>query len=218
MNKHITAAIALFFIATIVAACAIPPPNRDYIVMLTDRNVSQEERCAGVMIDNFYIVTANHCTHFANRVVDIHGNDASVSAVERWESYDIALLKAREPIPLQTFATFAAPTVEQAGILIGMCPQYIGLTERYVAFRAHVDTIVNPGSIRLLLDQWVSTDIICGGDSGGVVLQNEKVVGIINASDLSYFTGMGESAYVTDGMTVQSLLCSYNPEFNICPE
>lgn len=203
----------------VLCACSAAPslPN-DYIVMLTPFYPDSTSRCTGFLIDESHIVTANHCTAkgILSRVVTIYGEESNVEIVKQWADKDIALLKTTNPLHASQYATIAAPTHLLPADAMGMCPLYMGLTGRSVTLKESTDILANPGPLKLHVDQWVGLNTICGGDSGGVIVQGGQVVGLINATELFYFFAIGNSAFATSGETINKLICNYDNSFNTC--
>lgn len=200
--------IALSLITLILSACTPTSTiDNDFVVMLTSALPNPANRCTGFLIDDSHVITANHCTK-SNliRVVTVYGEESSFDTVKQWEENDIALLKTSTPLHVSKYATISTPNPLMIGHAIGMCPEFMGMTEREVLYKKETRILANPGPLPLDVIQWKSFSAICGGDSGGVILQGGEVVGLINATEMWFLFAIGESAYATSGQTINQLL------------
>lgn len=193
-----------FFLLT---ACAIPfSPLPSNVVMLTPLYPSVEGRCTGVVVDATHILTAAHCTRTAHRVITPWGQEARIVSYSALLNQDVALLETDRVLIVERYAVLAHAELGVVGTVFGTCPYYWGHQARAALYNGLVEMPFDEG-IRDY-DQWImQTNKACGGDSGGVVMQNGKVTGVISAveSDL-WFVAIGTVMYAVPSDVAQELL------------
>lgn len=202
-------------LAFFLSACAFSySPLPSNVVMLTALYPAIEGRCTGAVIDPTHVLTAAHCTKSADRVITPLGQEAFVTSYDEWKTEDIAILEVDRALFVQQFAELGRAELGVIGNIFGTCPYYWGHQSRLAAYNGMVEVPLVNGKIRDY-DQWIvqprmgDNSKACGGDSGGVVMQGNKVVGVISAVDSDYwFVAIGTVMYAVPGDIVKDLMTS----------
>lgn len=159
-----------------------------YFVLLTQQWPEVEHRCSGALLSPFLILTANHCIARATltRVVTQYGQEVAIVPYRQWPEIDIALYRALLPLYVNNYAHLAeANTLEQAEVY-GACPFYFSHVPRAVAY-LH-DELVGTLNPQQPCQMWQALgQQICGGDSGGIMVQNGNLVGVPVAVEADIF-------------------------------
>lgn len=187
----------------LLTACAVPfSPLPSNVVMLTPLYPTVEGRCTGAVIDATHVLTAAHCTHTAHRVITPWGQEARVVSYSALPDQDVAVLETDKVLFVEHYAELARAELGVVGTVFGTCPYYWGHQARAALYNGIAS--INDDDY----DQWImQTNKACGGDSGGVVMQNGKVTGVISAveSDL-WFVAIGTVMYAVPSGVAQELL------------
>jgi len=201
--------VALILLSFFLFGCAAPSSMPPYVVMLTDFLPSVEARCSGVLIDETHILTAEHCSGLV-RVVSQAGQDALVEPVEQWPLVDLAIMKSSVPIHANQYAEFAEVESNIFANLWGNCPFYFPHTIRPAMYMGYFEDVkIDNGDVYdfsawYMADADGSTTFSCGGDSGGVMVQSGKVVGMVSAVEHSVpFFPFGHFVLTIDGSVIQ---------------
>lgn len=201
----------------LLIGCVNPVPlELDYIVMLTTPIPSSDARCTGFLIDSTTIVTANHCIKYVTRAVNIYGEESPVKTAIQWDDMDVAIVRSKYPFYARSYAAIGKPDKNRAAEAWGMCPHFMGIKPRFVKFKSSMEITAHPGVLTIDVDQWITDALICGGDSGGIIVQNNQVVGLINATEINFLWAMGHSAFSTSGQTLKQMVCGYDDNYSFC--
>lgn len=144
--------------------------------------------CTGIVLDEHRIATARHCIAMNTlRAILPTGQEIFIEAdrVEEILDQDLAILTTAQRIALPQFAQLASPTSTITGTIIGFCPYYVQASSRQAEYLGRA-LVFDDNNVLQLLDGWRMTwtsraSVVCGGDSGGAVMQNGKVVGLISS-------------------------------------
>ncbi len=186
MRKYlvvVTICLQLF----LVACASVPPTLPPYIVMLTNALPAIDARCTGAILDPTHVVTAAHCVKAVRRVVAPDGQEAWVIDVALAD-HDLAVLEINKPIYLPVYAELGMAH-SGTGQVYGTCPYFWGHTPRHVVYGGMWSYEVEAG-LWIDFDLWHTvgdTAAVCGGDSGGVVIQQGKVVGVTSVVESRYY-------------------------------
>lgn len=209
-------AILALILAISLSSCNSVTQMPIYVVMLTTEGPMTTVRCTGVMVDPETVITAGHCSELT-RVVTQGGSQAGIRLFIRWMLYDIAIMKTDKEIHLGEYAEFGSPTMGSLGTVWGVCPYYFSHTIRRVFSVGEVhDMELLDGNILYsrTYDYWKTAfdlggdrRMVCGGDSGGAVVQNGKVVGITSAIHSEHIIyKIGNDLFAVNGETVKDLI------------
>ena len=171
----------MLVLVAILAGCSSLPP--DYLVKLTPQYAGGKGSCTGMLLYPDVVLTAGHCTEL-KRVVTWGGDEAYV--VDRVESgiTDMALLVLDREIHTVYRPEFGDVDHEKPARFYGLCPMQWGASPRW---GWHVERVRYPyEDSGPYVDNWQMSEgfrlsnMICGGDSGGLVMQENKIVGILS--------------------------------------
>lgn len=160
------------FAIVVLAGCARP----DYVVSLAEED---GRACAGFMQNERTIWTAGHCQRGKTLLVTTQTGRIESTIVEGINPYlDIAILVPVNPISLSAYAEFAQPQYGEIAYAYGACRE-LGIWPRPMFYLGSA----GPS------DFWYSFLPICGGDSGGPVVQKGYVVGMVQSVSGDYVAG-----------------------------
>jgi hypothetical protein len=196
--SYLLVTVAMLFVVT---GCAVlPVPS--FLVMLTPDFPSMKGRCTGAVIEARVVLTAAHCVSSVSRVVTGYGQEAYIIGARISDEHDVAILYTDRPLFVREYATLGNPDMGVAAALWGTCPYFMPHHARPAAYNGLMDIeLVDGGS--LAFGQWwmlpATGDVpgkACGGDSGGFILSQGKVVGVLSMVESdSYFFAIGSIAY-----------------------
>lgn len=186
MIVKIVLSLMIAFTLMLLSGCAAPARTEmpSYIVMLTEGNVLQtDKRCTGAAISPYRVVTARHCVEGgdADRLVTQYGQELKPYVLATWDDADVALLGVHVPMLLESYASFRDALTTNPAEAFGVCPLYFSHVPREVHYHhseiMQVAGPINGGTRPRPCAMWVSHfDAICGGDSGGVLVQDGEPV------------------------------------------
>lgn len=201
-------------VALILCGCSVPfTPMPSSIVMLTPAFPVINGRCTGVIVDATHVLTAAHCVESARRVITPWGQEARIESHEAWPESDIALLKTDRVLLTDHYAELGNAAINTPAQLYGTCPYYWGHQARTVFYGGLFDSPSPDKAFAMTYGVWYAMprygdeNKACGGDSGGVVMQDGKVVGIISAIESEYpFWAIGTTIFAIPSQTIEGLL------------
>jgi hypothetical protein len=184
MKKLFVWAVLLLITVACLPAVSFENGVPPYLVMLTSVYPDVEGRCTGIAISSHYIITAQHClTADSNlkRVITQTGQEGAFIRVSESNFRDVMLVKTVWTIDLPQYASFTAADRSQPATIFAVCPLYLLNSPRPVKYyEASTDRPIGSKNY-YVVDVWRALDNkICGGDSGGAVVQAGKVVGLVH--------------------------------------
>lgn len=175
-----------------------------YFVLLTQGYPSVETRCSGSLISPRLILTADHCITevLLTRAVTQYGQEVGIKPYAQWPDIDIALYQTELPLYVPSYAKLNPADITQSADIYGVCPFYFSHTPRPVEY---VDT-VDWGIIKGISGQALGHPCqlwstlygnICGGDSGGIAVQGDRLIGVpVAIKAESFFIPIGTDVCV----------------------
>lgn len=149
-----------------------------YFVMLTRVAPDSAYRCSGSMLDESHILTADHCLTLGTLRVETQAGDTTYAyPLARFPELDIAILRTVHPLELPAYASLAEVDKTRPAYLYGVCPHHFSTTPRKAVW-VKDDWRTSYG---IACDRWIVEKSACGSDSGGPVVQDGKLVGMILA-------------------------------------
>lgn len=185
-------AVVTIVLALLLSACNInqEPP---WLVRLTPILPGIAGFCSGVVFGPNFILTDYHCAKYRHVVLQENGQEIELDADSTMPilGQDLAIMYSPDDMILSSYAKMANPQPGLARVY-GHCPRYTpGLYRpvEYVQRLFEFDMDLH----LTITDQWQSSEgsdhpYICGGDSGGAIVQNGKVVGLVLTKTKTDFT------------------------------
>ena len=199
----------------------VPP----YLVMITSESTKFWHQCGGIQVNSNTVITVAHCLPkdvINKRILTQYNQTLWFSEYTKLESLDLAIIKTSVPLYTEEYPTFGSP---KPGLVdtYGLCAQQFYFNSRPAAFINNMEFLPsfhealqrtrNKENQIPLMDEFYSVydtyslqNSICLGDSGGIVLQDGKVVGMIE--DIFPLLWLRKSQYVAalDGDTIYTIL------------
>lgn len=172
--------LLLFLLGGCIPSQEQSPP---YFVMIVD----QEQpflRCGGVLLNEREILTVEHCFRKAGKdtIVTQHGQQSGFTISDKWTDADLILLHSNRDLFSESYAELDNPDPTKPALVFGACPRFFSHVPRSVLFLFEV------GEEDFSRQAYYTYGSICGGDSGSPLLQNGKVVGLVDSTVTMSFT------------------------------
>lgn len=146
-----------------------------YFVMLTQITPNVESRCSGAALDEWTVLTANHCVDRQTfRIETQYGQSSFAYPVLRFPESDIAILHSVLPLALPEYALLNQANVSVPASLFGVCPQHFSHVPREMYFEDADWFSEN----NIPCEKWIAQTSICGSDSGGFLVQDGQMIGM----------------------------------------
>lgn len=175
--------VALIVVALVLSSCINVQP--EWIVKMSATLPGLQGICTGIVVDRHSLITASHCEERGMyHTVLRNGQDIEFDRelTEQVIDQDFVVLRSDEEMILMEYAEIGEPEPGLARIY-GFCPYYrpdLYRPVEYVSRDMRVDR-----SLQIhIVDTWqvassADHEYACAGDSGGAVVQNGKVVGLL---------------------------------------
>jgi len=230
MIRKIVTLVSLCFL---VLGCYSPLPQKltrdnlvpPYLVLITADEAQIVHLCGGIQTSSNIVITAAHCLPkniINKKILTQYNQTLWFSKYTTFESLDIAIIKTDVPLYTEEYPKFDKP---HSGLVdtYGLCPTqfyynsrvaaYIDSMELLPNFREALERTRSKSSEMPLMSQFYSVyntyslqNSICLGDSGGIVLQDGKVVGIIDAIFPMLWLKKSQYVAALNGDTIYTLL------------
>lgn len=205
---------------------SVPP----YLVMLTNGNVYDNQKCTGFMYDMNHGISAFHCFHdkyYTNQVLSVYGQETTIQSIFSDEKHDLVIFKTKEPVYAERYAEFAIPEENELTVTFGFCPLYLYNIPRYGIYKGamiqfYKDETENDewNLIHPITDTTASKydfnsygTILsndgknkCPGDSGGFSLQNNKVIMLTNLVHAYWYYPVGDVIFGVRGDVIKNFI------------
>lgn len=184
-RKLFSAFMLTFWLVGCASSVSSIPP---YVVMLTQSYPSAVERCTGVAIGPKSILTARHCVGTVNRIITQDGQEAYAVDAQIMPTNDAAILTVNKVLWMTEYAQLGEAHSGTARIF-GTCPFYWGHQARQALYIDRQNIQIGETEFADF-DSWFVTGDdsgVCGGDSGGMVIQGNTVVGTISMVEADVF-------------------------------
>jgi hypothetical protein len=182
--------LILFGLLLLCLSGCVPAQTQmpSFFVMLTQQWPDVDHRCSGALLNPLFILTANHCVARAEltRVVTQYGQEVAIVPYKQWPEIDIALYRALLPVYASNYAHMAEANTLEPAEVYGACPFYFSHVPREVVYlHDELIGVLNP---QQPCQMWQTLgQQVCGGDSGGIVVQNGNVIGVPVAVESAIF-------------------------------
>lgn len=199
----------ILIVPFLLLGCAVGVPFEGdlpgYLVMLTRYTPDVQARCTGVALSESLILTVNHCATLTT-VTTQTAQEARITVKYQLPSADLAIMEANKPLDISDseFASFGERIEDEPAILFGLCPRYFANTARVVTFaRMGISCPLGMPQCFNVSEWWAPVGYyICGGDSGGILLQGGKIVGIPHAILSAFWIPTGKAVYAIDSSII----------------
>jgi len=197
--------LSLLSLLSLFAGCTFATVQMpSYVVMLTQLYPSTINRCTGVLVDPTHVLTAAHCVDTVRRVITPDGQEGRVIDYQI-AKHDMALLELDRIMWVSEYATLGKAHKGEAQIY-GTCPYYWGHQARQAIYAGLWSAQLADGYwIDFRVWDTLGSDEVCGGDSGGVVIQNNKVVGITSMVESESWLSIGTRFYTVPAEVFKEL-------------
>lgn len=204
--------IVLLAVVLFLGGCVPSNQAPAYMVLVTSQAPVMRGRCTGFAVDPIHVVTAAHCISGQQRVVTMSGQERNVQAAYKSFLIDGAVLVLDGPLYLPHYAQLAEPRSGPTSRVYGLCPYFMAGTPRFATYQGRIAGVLPLGLFAL--DKWNvfgmtgdQDNRVCGGDSGGFVVQQGKVVGLFVAiASESWFFTIGRTFYTFSPGDVANML------------
>lgn len=212
MNKYLAVLIAV--IVLLLSGCAsLPSGMPPFLAMLTPSYPTMDGRCTGAVIGPHEVLTAAHCLRLVSRVVTADGQEARIVDTKISRTADVAIVITDRILWVDSYAKLANAQVGVRGELFGTCPYYMPHQVRYATYNGLADVPLSDLTTATL-GEWFMLPTMgdvegnaCGGDSGGFILQNGKIVGVTDAvTTENFFAVIGSHVYTVPAKAAQELI------------
>lgn len=205
MARKIAMLLGLCFL---VVGCYSPLPQKltrtnlvpPYLVLITAEDIKTVHLCGGIQTSSNLVITVAHCLPkdiINKRILTQYNQVLWFKEYTVLESLDLAIIKTDIPLYTEGYPKFGKPHVGLVDTY-GLCPTqfyynsrvaaYIDNMDLLPAFRDALEKTRSKDNEIPLMDEFYSVydtyslqNSICLGDSGGIVLQDGAVVGIVDA-------------------------------------
>lgn len=212
----------LLSLVFLINGCVMPekfqrtlPPA--YLAMLTNNNVRESYRCTAFIYNERYVVTAYHCLAITDgivRIVTQYNQENYIHSYYYDKLLDIAVIKTTFPTYVEEYPKFDEPKYNVVGQAYGMCTRYMYFSPRYVLnfgllkYHELSKKFIDDMDFDKTFVWYTVQDKfrICLGDSGGLVIQEGKIVGMTQVILAKIFTGIGNHVYALSGKEVERFI------------
>lgn len=215
--------IFLVIVFSVVLGCTPQVKVRQtvpsYFVMLSDWNVYQQMRCSGFAVNEHTVVTAAHCftkNFLISRILTQYNQEVHFTSYKLYPNLDLAIIKTPEKIYAEEYPKFAKPEYK-VGQSYGLCTLYFFYNARNVLHLSKVlgnplydkTTKVDKVKDFSKFSSWLTVDpkqVICLSDSGGIIRQDGKIVGMVSEILSLPLVGMSTQMIAIDGDAIYEKL------------
>lgn len=235
IEKLLYFVVGLLIIGLLLAGCTrkVDEVPRGYGIVTNVSGWGNVKRCTALAVTPRHVVTNAHC-QWASRFMYASGQDVGIEKIVAIDhDTDIMVLRTSSVIwPTHGLAVFGAPVRGGSSRLFGNCPFYMSQVPRYVVyiydelmtvrggkkFDPYTNREIDHGpEMRVRFSRWVTlkldasitgnTKLICGGDSGGPIIQTqfidgketEVVTGIVSYIIAVWFNPFAEEFWSVPG-------------------
>lgn len=167
----------IILLILLLSACISPAETKmpAYFVMLVQIAPNVSARCSGIALDQWTILTANHCLDRGTlRIETQYGQTSLVYTAQRFPEHDLALVYSMFPLSLPEYARLGVANTYLPASLFGVCPQHFSHVPRETNFSTSDWTNKN----NISCEKWIVQSSACGSDSGGLLVQDNQVIGL----------------------------------------
>lgn len=160
----------LLLLSLLLVSCAASEQAPAYVMTVENRYGA---RCSGSAIDATHVLTAGHCVEYTLDRVRTSDHTIPARPIAVWIEIDTALYETAEPMNLTEYATPGDFDPLTTGYLFGSCGAWNSSSGRFVNY------VGIRGDMPYCGHWQVEVAYSCSGDSGGIVEQNDNVVGMM---------------------------------------